>query len=238
MDYKRIVSFLFSCTGVAAMVIAASILLPLSFMGCGIRYPAARKMARFLLFALGVRVRLEGKFPEGGPFVVMANHSSFIDPFLTASVVQGKFTGVVAQYNYKYPIWGTVLKRYRAISIDRGNRSHSVQGIRQAEEVIHQKGYHVVILPEGTRTLTGKMGPLKKGGFHLAINTGTPVLPIGIEGAYRFKPKNRKIMMPGPVTIRFGSPIPTGDGNSKDQMKTLMSQTEEQLLRLSGEAIS
>ena len=41
------------------------------------------------------------------------------------------------------------------------------------EKVIHSDGCHMVILPEGTRTLDGKLQKFKKGGFHMAINTNT-----------------------------------------------------------------
>ena len=77
-------------------------------------------------------------------------------PLLVVAVLRGKYTGIVADYNMKYPVWAQILRRYRAIVINRQDRGQSISGIQQAEEVIHQAGYHVAILPEGTRTLTGK----------------------------------------------------------------------------------
>ena len=65
-----------------------------------------------------------------------------------------------------------------------------IKGIKKAEEVI-KEGYHIGIHPEGTRTLHGKMNPLKKGGFHMAINTKVKILPIIIRGLYDIKPKTR-----------------------------------------------
>ena len=69
------------------------------------------------------------------------------------------------------------------------------------------RGIHIGILPEGTRTIDGNIGTLKKGGFHMAINTGTPIIPVGVSGAFNFKPKNRWWFRPGPISINIGDTI-------------------------------
>lgn len=232
---KYIITYTFYTIAILNFIFAALLLLFISFMPPAVRYPVARAMCRYILFCLGVRVRVEGEFPDGGPYVVMANHSAFIDPFLVASVIQGSFTGVAALYNYKYPLWAQILRRYKAIPIDRKNRSHALNGIKMAEQIIHNEKYHVAILPEGTRTLTGKMGPLKKGGFHMALNTETRILPIGIEGGFKYKPKKRNYITPGLVTIRIGHPISVDGVDDNLKMSTLMDLTGAQLLKLSGQ---
>ena len=73
----------------------------------------------------------------------------------------------------------------------------------KAEEVI-KEGYHIGIHPEGTRTLHGKMNPLKKGGFHMAYNTKTPIVPIGCIGTFEFKPKNRWTLSPRTIDVVIG----------------------------------
>ena len=76
-----------------------------------------------------------------------------------------------------------------------------------------------------TRTLTGEMGPFKKGGFHLAINTGAEILPFTISGCYeRFTPGDWRIT-PGTVTLEWGEAIPT-EGYSKETMEALMDRVK------------
>ena len=89
-------------------------------------------------------------------------------------------------------------------------------------------------MPEGSRTITGKMGPLKKGGFHMALNTDTPIIPVGISGAFSVKPKNRWWFRPGLVTINIGEPIYC-DRYSTLGVDGLLKQVESQIKHLSGE---
>ena len=77
--------------------------------------------------------------------------------------------------------------------VQRGNKEAARDSIKFAEKVIHEDGCHMVILPEGTRTLDGKLQSFKKGGFHMALNTNTPILLVVHRGAHLYKPKNRLI---------------------------------------------
>jgi 1-acyl-sn-glycerol-3-phosphate acyltransferase len=177
---------------------------------------------------------MEGVYPDDQPYIFMANHASFIDMFVLAAIMKGKFTGVMAEEQMKYFLWRMITQRFQAIPIRRRDRESALASIKIAEDRL-QRGYQVGILPEGTRTLDGKMGPLKKGGFHMALNTGAPILPIGIEGAFRFKPKTTWILRPGPVTVRIGKPI-TADHYQKLSLEEAMEEVRQQLLVLTGEA--
>ena len=65
----------------------------------------------------------------------------------------------------------------------------------------------ILISPEGTRTLTGEIGPFKKGPFHLAKNTNATIVPIALRGGFRAKRKNDWRLQPGVLTVVFGQPI-------------------------------
>jgi len=79
-----------------------------------------------------------------------------------------------------------------------------------------------MIAPEGTRTLTGKMGPFKKGPFHVAINTGVTIVPVGLVGAYNAKSKNDWRIRPGVLTTVFGEPI-----QKKEYEHLILSELQE-----------
>ena len=196
-------------------------------------YPILKFFAKIFVFCLGIKVKIEGEFPKNGPYIVMANHSSMIDPFLWGTFMKGKFTGIVADTNLKYPVYGWILKRVNAVVINRKNRNDSIRRIQKAEKVL-KKGIHIGIHPEGTRTLTGKMNPLKKGGFYMAKNTNTSILPVGFDGAFKFKPKNRFFIKPTTVIIRIGDKISNKLYQSKS-IDDLIDITTIQLKKLSGE---
>ncbi|MBA7562585.1 hypothetical protein ES708_04238 [subsurface metagenome] len=220
--------------GYLVFIIGGIILLVVTFLPPEImRYRFVSLFARTILLALGARVKVEGNPPRGRTCILMANHASFTDIFILAAIINGKTTGIMAQKSFSYPLWGTLLRRLCIIPIQRKNRESARQAICIAEERLCH-GFNMIILPEGTRTLTGRMGPLKKGGFHMALNTGAPILPIGIEGAFRLKPKTTWIVRPGPITVRIGEPIPPERYRTMS-MEAVMEEVCDQLLTLSGE---
>ena len=177
--------------------------------------------------------KIKGAFPEDGTYIIMMNHSSFLDVFIFPLIPRGQYTGVTATKNFRIPVFSTLIRRVQAIPIERNNLRAAIESINRAEEVLTQN-IHIGILPEGTRTLNGRLGPLKKGGFHMAINTKTPIVPVGVSGAFNFKPKNRWWIRPTPITISVGDTIKT---NAYDELGIdgLKNVVEEKLKLLSGE---
>ena len=132
--------------------------------------------------------------------------------------------------NFKYPVLSLLLRRVNAIPIERDNIISAINSISMAEAVL-QKEIHIGILPEGSRTTNGTMLPFKKGPFHMAINTKTPILPIGVSGAFSCKPKNRWWIKPGLIAMKIGSPIYVDKYSSKN-LDSLMSMVKNEILLL------
>ena len=175
---------------------------------------------KLMVFLFGCRVICFGKIPENQNFVIMANHVSFLDVFAIPSIfpTTKKFSAIAASKNFKIPIYSTFLKKLRVISIDRKNREQAIKGIRQAENIL-KDNYDIVILPEGTRTLTGELGSFKKGGFHLAQNTQANILPIVTKGLFKIKPRKGWLIKPGLINIYVGSEIETQNKTIDELLK-------------------
>ena len=204
---KTLISLFFYITGGITFLITGLGFLFFSLFPNNIMFPYVKIICKAINISLGAWVKVEGTFPKKGPYVIMFNHGSFIDPFILASVIQGPFTAIIAAKNLKIPLFGTMIKKFKAIPIHRKNKKKAIESIKFAEQIITNDGYHVAILPEGTRTTDGKLKPFKKGGFHMAINTKTPILPIGACLPYTYKPKNRWTIKPSIITVRIGEPI-------------------------------
>ena len=198
---------LYSIALIVFIVVGPSFVLLSFVLPDALMYKLSKFVSYTTLTTLGIRVEIRGTPPTKGSYIYMFNHGSFIDPFLFALCMKGACTALVAQENYTYPIWRSMLKRWKAIPIERKNREKAIQSIEKAQKLLN-KGFDIVILPEGTRTITGKMRRFKKGGFHMAYNTNTPIQPAGCIGAFEFKPKNRWTISPRKVIINFGDPIP------------------------------
>lgn len=171
-------------------------------------YLLARFLARFVLLGAGQIIKLEGKIPDpkDGPYLYLFNHQSLIDQFLIVSVIKEYVSAVGANYQFSWLIWGRLIKRLGAIPIVRQDLKKAIHSLSLAEDEI-RKGTSFLLAPEGTRTLTGKMGEFKKGTFHLSLNTGVTIIPIGLIGVYNSKRKNDWRMYPGRITVRVGEPV-------------------------------
>ena len=202
----KIISILISIIMAVPLILVGSLFIFFTILFPSKMNTFGRLTSIAVLRLLFVRLEIKGTIPEDRPMIIMFNHSSFIDPFLFAYCVKGKTTGITAIENYKYPIFGWMLKKWRAIPIDRKNIEKAKESIKKGEEALRDN-YNVIILPEGTRTTNGKIRKFKKGGFHMAVNIKAPILPIGSKGAFEFKPKNRWYIKPGPVHLNVGKII-------------------------------
>ena len=171
-------------------------------------YHLARFLSRFVLLGAGQIIKMEGKIPDpkNGPYLYLFNHQSLLDQFLIVGVIREYVTAVGADYQFSWPIWGRLIKRLGAIPIIRKDLTKAIHSLSLAEDEI-RKGTSFLLAPEGTRTLTGKMGEFKKGTFHLSLNTGVTIIPMGLIGAYNSKQKNDWRIYPGRITVRIGQPV-------------------------------
>ncbi len=193
----------------------------------------ARVLARLFMFFGGQWFRMRGTAPDpkNGPYLYMMNHESMFDGFMMVAGIRHYFTGVGAVEQFSYPVWGYLVKKYGVIPIIRQQLNTAITSLVKAEEAIRE-GVSMMIAPEGTRTLTGKMGHFKKGPFHVAKNTGVTIIPVGLIGAYRAKNKNDWRIRPGFLTIVFGEAIYKKDYNplSLEELRELVRYRIEDLI--------
>lgn len=114
------------------------------------------------------------------PYVVIANHQSNADPFLLSSL-PWDMRWVQKAELYKMPVIGMVFRFSGDVVIRRGEAA-SVRSMMDACRAAIDAGISVMIFPEGKRSKTGELLPFRDGAFQLAVDTGTPVLPVAISG--------------------------------------------------------
>ena len=202
-----LLSIFFYCLGFISFILFGGVLIIISFFPRRFLFAFTPFFSKVMLFSLGVKIIQNKPFPLNGPYIIMCNHSSFIDIFAFPSVIRGMYTGVSAAENFKIPFLSLIFKRFNVVPIVRKNSKDSIKIIKKLENYILSSGDSFVILPEGTRTINGKLQKVKKGGFHMSCNTNLPILPIISSGAFRYKPKNRFTIKPGIIEIIIGDPI-------------------------------
>src|SRR5262249_41639399 len=115
-------------------------------------------------------------------------------------------------------LWGRAMRQSGFIPIDRGNRQRAIGSLNTASEHLAQ-GTYIWIAPEGTRSRTGQLGPLKKGGFIMATAAGVPILPITIQCSARITPpQGWRLYRDSTTTLVFKPPIATAGRSIDDLM--------------------
>jgi 1-acyl-sn-glycerol-3-phosphate acyltransferase len=153
--------------------------------------------------------------PREGPYLVVANHCSNLDPpFLGWAV--GHRTGRVVHFMAKdemrrWPVVGWLAKSAGAFFVRRGEADRAAQ--RMALEVL-QAGRPLAIFPEGTRSPDGNLGEGRLGPAMLAMRTDVPVLPVGITGTESIFPGKSRWPHRTPITFTVGETfrLPHSDG--------------------------
>jgi 1-acyl-sn-glycerol-3-phosphate acyltransferase len=166
--------------------------------------PLVRVVARGVLFAAGQRLQVHGPFPapREGPYIYMFNHCSLLDTFVLIGAIP-EFVGAVGKAEqFDVPIWGQVLRRWGAVPVQRDSLESAIESLHTAAEV-HSSGLSLLISPEGTRSPDGRLGPFKKGPFHLAMAGQSTIVPLIISGAYASKNKGSWLLRPGRISIRL-----------------------------------
>lgn len=166
----------------------------------------------FSVALAGVRVELEGedRLWSHRPCVFVFNHQSNFDGLLIMKLLRRDITAVAKKEVRSLPVVGAVFQLGEVIFIDRSDHDAAVAALGDAADRV-RSGLSVVIAPEGTRQPTPRLGPFKKGPFHLAHAAGVPVVPIVIHNSLDVLPKGTKIMRPATVRVTVLEPIPTDD---------------------------
>jgi 1-acyl-sn-glycerol-3-phosphate acyltransferase len=150
-------------------------------------------------------------------YVIMTNHQSYLDiPAITVAV-PGSMRFIAKKELFRIPVFGPAMAAAGIISIDRQNRERAIASLRRAADAIRD-GIHIWIAPEGTRTRNGRLGPLKKGGFVLALETGAPILPAVIDGTRLAMPRGGALRRGVKATVTFGAPITVAGRERADVM--------------------
>jgi 1-acyl-sn-glycerol-3-phosphate acyltransferase len=168
----------------------------------------ARYWARFSLLCAHTRVQVTGKdnIPPG-PAIYMPNHQSHFDVFAILGYLNIQFRWTVKKELFDIPLFGLAMRRAGYILIDRLNHQKAMESMDLAAEKI-RAGTSIVIFPEGTRSADGILQfPFKKGGFHLAIKAGVPIVPVTVTGSREVLPKNGIKVNPGTIRLVIGKAI-------------------------------
>ncbi|HEY7413023.1 MAG TPA: lysophospholipid acyltransferase family protein [Vicinamibacteria bacterium] len=148
----------------------------------------------------------EEHVPAQGGAVVAANHPSYLDPILLSLQVRRPIHFMAAEFLFRIPLLGAVLRAFGAFPVDT-RRGKGREAYERAKASV-SAGKVVGIFPEGRRSTQGWMeASLREGAARLAWETGAPLVPATITGAFRAWPHFQSLPRPARVRVRFHEPI-------------------------------
>lgn len=194
-------------------------------------YALAFPAVRSALWVAGIRVQVEGRdnVAPGRTYLFVANHASNVDPPVLLVAIGRDIRVLAKEEVFRIPLFGALLRRVGMVPLRRDDRESSIRAIDAAAEAL-AAGHDFLAFAEGTRSVDGRLQPLKKGPFVMAIRAGAPVLPVAILGTHEIQPKGSPWIRPGRVRVRFLPPVPTA-GLSFADREGLRTRVQETLRR-------
>ena len=199
------------------------------------RHALARFAAGLMRRLLGLPLRVEGvhHLDGPGPFVIVANHASYLDGFVLMSVIPGEACYVVKRELAGQFFARVLLKRLGAEFVERFDIQRGVEDTDRLLQVVRQ-GRSVVFFPEGTLTRMPGLQPFRMGAFVVAAQAGVPVVPVGIRGTRSVLRSDQWFPRRGALRVLIGEPI-VPSGNDLAAAAALRVAVRERVLSLCGE---
>lgn len=153
------------------------------------------KFIFLIIFKLFFKLKVTGQqnIPQDGPFIIVANHSSLLDPVILGVSIKLKIIFIAAAYLFEIRWLGYLLRKANSIPINRENYTNNIKSLKQALKIL-QKGGVLGIFPEGGVDRQKDNLPIKAGAAFLAASVGVPIVPIRIKGADKVLPRGAKFI--------------------------------------------
>jgi 1-acyl-sn-glycerol-3-phosphate acyltransferase len=152
----------------------------------------------------------------GRPYIFAQNHTNHFDHVAMYNATPHFKQGLELETHFAYPFYGWFMKARGTIPVpkDRQGRTEAVrEGIRREIEA----GRSILAFPEGTRTVGGRLGPLRKGIFVIARDLGVPIVPTAVTGAFDMMRKGSLVIRPGnEITVYCDAPVEMAGVSDED----------------------
>jgi len=210
-----------------------------------VRGKLVRAILKFLVYPVFNLIwlkKLTGKqnIPAKGPFILAANHQSYLDFILLCGVSSRHLRFLAAEKFYHSSFWRPIMEYTGQIRVDRHKKGNKEEVFQRGLEVL-EKGEALAIFPQGTRSRNGKIEKTYTGVAKFALKAGVPVVPVGIKGAFTAWPPEKKPKFKKIVSIHIGEPIKFNNYR-KDQyqdpkiLREVTNQIMLQISQLSGKS--
>ncbi len=158
---------------------------------------------------LGLKIEYRGlhRIKKNQRYIYMPNHLSMLDGPILFKAIPQNVRVILKQGVLRLPVIGQAMKEAHFIPVDRKGKRGGKKAVQKAVRMIQENNISFLIFPEGTRSRSGKLQEFRRGGFFLAIDSETPIVPVSIIGTYKLMPRGSCFIKKGKVKVVFHPPI-------------------------------
>jgi len=179
---------------------------------------AQRMLCRVTMRLAGAKlvVRRTPGFDPARTCFFLVNHVNLFDPFVLYATIPQFFRGLELESHFRIPVYGWMMRRFGNIPVPDAVQPSSLKRMWRLARAALDSGICLVAFPEGRRTLTGRVGPFKDGALRMALQFGTPIVPVSLVGAFEFNQKRGWMLRPGTITVHLHDTIETAALRKED----------------------
>ncbi len=172
------------------------------------RQAVTKRLAQFLLKLLGIRLTVRGldQIPDAHPYLVVANHSSYIDAIVLIATLPPGIRYVGKREFSHLSISRFVFARLGVEFVERLDAQKSIEDSDRLLRLV-QDGHSMVFFPEGTFGREPGLRPFRMGAFTIAAQTGAPVVPVALRGTRSILRGDQWLPRPQPVRVTALPPL-------------------------------
>ena len=169
----------------------------------------ARLWGKFILFTCGIKYKVTGlnNLNPNANYIFAGNHTSMLDIPIAFSCLPYWLVPIAKIELRSVILLGWVMRTAGHIFIDRKKSESAIRTLERTKKSLLDNPRSILLFPEGTRTQDGSIGPFKKGGLLLSLDTKIPIVPIAFIGSFEMFGKGSYSMKGHSVELRVGTPI-------------------------------
>ncbi len=191
-------------------------------------YRTCQRIVRALWPIIGpLDVRGVENVPTSGPFLLVANHQSILDPILIQAVCPRPVHTMAKSTQFTSPIFAWLMPRLLSFPVRR--YEIDPQAVRYALRKL-DAGEPVGVYVEGERSWDGRLQPPRLGTLRMILKAGVPVVPATIDGSYEVWPRWDRSIRRGAIRITFGVPMRFPKLDRREEREAALEATAERIM--------
>ena len=185
-----------------------------------------------IFFTLYNRFSIKWTVPllNGSNVIVACNHCSNLDPLIIGVAFPRRLRYFAKEELFRPFFLGNAIRTLGAVPVSRADNAAAAGALKGFLRLL-KEGNDVLIFPEGSRSMNGRLQPLEGGAGLIAIHSKIAVLPVYIRGSHKAMPPGSTLVKPAKITVTFGKPIVFESDfyKSKDAREKIMAKLTESL---------